>query len=86
MTVQPQVAIRLLHVLRGGGQAPLVLVDEGQDFDALYAEWCDQDDAYCDGQMDDRQWEDIESFLEKRAVTIIKPVEVQDLGDFYGLS
>jgi hypothetical protein len=67
------------------GSVPLVLVDEGQDFEALYAEWCALDDAFCDGRLPERQWRDIEGFLLERGVTVLEPSAVQDLCDFYGI-
>ncbi|HEV2473975.1 MAG TPA: hypothetical protein VGS41_14965 [Chthonomonadales bacterium] len=81
----PEPSLRLLRVLQDETQPPLILMDDGQDFESLYCEWCQQDDAYCEDQLEDGQWQDIVTFLKSRGVRIVDPVAFQDLGDFYGM-
>ena len=73
--------LRLLRIC--GDQAPLVIVDDGQDFDTLYTRWCEQDDAYCEGLISEKQWQDAAEFLRGHGVTVLEPAAVDDLGDFY---
>ena len=62
----------------------LILLDDGQDFEALYTEWCKMDDAFCDGALPESKWQDIATFLRTRSVTVIEPTDSQILADYYG--
>lgn len=64
-------------------EPPLILVDEGQDFEAIYTAWCAQDDAFCEDRIDVSEWDDIVTFLRKHNVTIIEPAAIDELGEFY---
>lgn len=77
--------VRLLRVNYDDTSVPLVLLDEGQDFGALFAEWCKQDDAFCDGRLSEREWRDIASFMGDRGVTVLPASAVHDLCDYYGV-
>lgn len=78
-------AIRLLRVNYDDGSLPLLLLDEGQDFESLFAEWCAMDDAFCEDLIPERCWQDVHAFLTSQGVTVIEPAAVQDLCEFYGL-
>jgi hypothetical protein len=78
-------SIRLLRVNYDEGAVPLLIVDDGKDFESLDAEWCALDDAFCDGRIGERQWQEVQSFLRDRGVTVIEPSAVQDLCDYYGM-
>lgn len=72
------------RILKSNRTEYLILLDQGQDFDALYREWCAMDDAFCDGTLPESKWQDIATFLRKRQVAVIEPFEVQTLADYYG--
>jgi hypothetical protein len=74
--------IRLLHAY-GEDRPPLILLDDGQDFEAIYAKWCQQDDAFCEGLISEKEWRAPEDFLRGQGVVILEPLSVDQLGDFY---
>jgi hypothetical protein len=71
------------RVLKTNRTEYLILVDNGQDFEALYADWCKMDDAFCDGALPESKWQDIATFLRKRQVTVIEPIGTHVLADYY---
>src|SRR5580704_13949938 len=72
------------QILKTNRTEYLILLDEGQDFEALCTEWCRMDDAFCEGSLPESKWQDIATFLRKRNVTVIEPVGAQVLADYYG--
>ena len=45
-----------LRILRTNRTEYVILVDESQDFAALYREWCMLDDKFCDDELPDSEW------------------------------
>lgn len=74
-----EVRVRILEHKEGEFLAAL---DEGQDFDRLFTLWCKQDDDFCADRITEKQWMDIETFLEKHGVTILES-ESHVLADYY---
>ena len=72
------------RILKTNRTEYLILLDDGRDFEALYTEWCKLDDAFCEGSLPESKWQDIATFLRKRQVTVIDPLGVNVLADFYG--
>lgn len=66
--------VRLVHLYEAD-MIEAVLLDEGQDFPALYAEFNAQDGAMCDERDEDgpahRAWLSFTSFMESRGVKIV---------------
>lgn len=71
------------RILKANRDEYLIVVDDGQDFDALYTEWCRLDDAFCEGKIPESKWQDVTTFLRKRKVVVIEPLDVQALVDYY---
>ena len=77
-------SIDTYRILKTNRTEYLILLDNGQDFESLYTEWCRMDDAFCDGELPESKWQDIATFLRKRQVTVIEPFDAQVLADYYG--
>jgi hypothetical protein len=71
------------RILKTNRTEYLIVMDDGQDFEAMYAEWCRMDDAFCEGELPESKWQDIATFLRKRHVTVIEPFCVHVLADYY---
>ena len=71
------------RILRTNREEFVIVVDEGQNFEALFGAWCAMDDAFCEGELPESKWQDIITFLRHRAVTVIEPLMVQNLADYY---
>ena len=71
------------RILKTNRDEYLILLDDGQDFEALYGEWCALDDAFCEGKLPENKWMDVGTFLRKKDVTVIEPFDIQTLADFY---
>src|SRR5580658_7129251 len=78
------IAAESYRILKTNRTEYLILLDDGQDFEALYSEWCKMDDAFCEGVLPESKWQDIATFLRKRQVTVIEPFGVHVLADYYG--
>jgi hypothetical protein len=72
-----------LRILKTNRTEFVIIVDEGQDLERLYSEWCALDDQFAEGELDEDQWKPIADFLRARGVRVIEPSEVQVLAEFY---
>jgi hypothetical protein len=76
----PELTLRILKTNR---TEYLIVVDDGQDLEGLYAEWCRLDDAFCEGELAEKEWMEVDKFLRSKGVQVIAPSEVQVLAEFY---
>ena len=55
-----------------------ILVDEGQDFQALYREFWEHDDKYTNGDVIEAEYMPFEAFMAHKGVKVLNP----DNGDY----
>lgn len=71
------------RILKTNRDEYLIVIDDGQDLEGLFYQWCVMDDAFCEGTIPESQWEDIATFLTARNVRLIQPLSAHVLADYY---